>query len=84
MQISYKVSRIVAEAVPDLQNHIKLFFINLFQFSAEYVTSFLKVQSMLLYLCIFGRLHPKMCSCEFHIKVPRGGEYLGPGGGGSS
>ncbi|XP_049361038.1 aminopeptidase M1 [Solanum verrucosum] len=35
ISISYKVSRIVAEAVPDLQNHIKLFFINLFQFSAE-------------------------------------------------
>ncbi|TMX01154.1 hypothetical protein EJD97_025047 [Solanum chilense] len=35
ISISYKVARIVAEAVPDLQNHIKLFFINLFQFSAE-------------------------------------------------
>lgn len=59
MQVSYKVSRIAADAVPDLQNHIKLFFINLFQLSAEYVTSFLEVQSMLLYLSIFCCLHPK-------------------------
>lgn len=43
MQISYKVSKIAADAVPDLQNHIKLFFINLFQCSAEYVTGFLEV-----------------------------------------
>lgn len=35
ISISYKVSRIGADAVPDLQNHIKMFFINLFQLSAE-------------------------------------------------
>ncbi|KAM3379037.1 aminopeptidase M1 [Capsicum galapagoense] len=35
ISISYKVSKIAADAVPDLQNHIKLFFINLFQCSAE-------------------------------------------------
>lgn len=35
ISVSYKVSRIAADAVPDLQNHIKLFFINLFQLSAE-------------------------------------------------
>ncbi|MCD9639830.1 AP-1 complex subunit mu-1-Iike [Datura stramonium] len=35
ISISYKVSRIAADAVPDLQNHIKLFFIYLFQLSAE-------------------------------------------------
>ncbi|XP_060208547.1 aminopeptidase M1-like isoform X1 [Lycium barbarum] len=35
ISISYNVSRIAADAVPDLQNHIKLFFINLFQLSAE-------------------------------------------------
>ncbi|CAN4128417.1 unnamed protein product [Withania somnifera] len=33
--ISYKVSRVTADAVSDLQNHIKLFFISLFQLSAE-------------------------------------------------
>lgn len=37
MQISYKVARIVADAAPELLNDIKLFFINLFQYSAEYV-----------------------------------------------
>ncbi|XP_009802370.1 aminopeptidase M1 [Nicotiana sylvestris] len=35
ISISYKVSRVAADAVPDLKDHIKLFFINLFQFSAE-------------------------------------------------
>nr|GMC83212.1 aminopeptidase M1 [Ipomoea batatas] len=35
ISISYKVARIVADAAPELLNDIKLFFINLFQYSAE-------------------------------------------------
>ncbi|VFQ97745.1 unnamed protein product [Cuscuta campestris] len=35
ISISYKVARIVADAAPELLSDIKLFFINLFQYSAE-------------------------------------------------
>ncbi|KAK4412654.1 Aminopeptidase M1 [Sesamum alatum] len=35
ISIAYKVARIVADAAPELLDNIKLFFINLFQYSAE-------------------------------------------------
>lgn len=38
MQISLKVARIAADAIPELLEDIKHFFINLFQYSAEYVS----------------------------------------------
>lgn len=54
MQISYKVARIVADAAPELLNDIKLFFINLFQYSAEYVPQL---------LCTFS--HPEKNGTKF-------------------
>ncbi|XP_057432212.1 aminopeptidase M1 [Lotus japonicus] len=35
ISVSYKIQRIVADAVPDLVDYFKQFFINLFQYSAE-------------------------------------------------
>lgn len=37
LQVASKVAKIVADASPELVDDVKLFFINLFQSSAEYV-----------------------------------------------
>lgn len=37
LQIATTVAKIVADAAPELLNDIKLFYINLFQYSTEYV-----------------------------------------------
>lgn len=37
-QVASKVAKIVADASPELVDEVKLFFINLFQNSAEYVS----------------------------------------------